>query len=162
MPRVLSTRSFTTLSLLAVAFCVTGSNVLEAQVASHTNAFTGVWKLDPSRSKYAVGQGPKSATITFARDGSLTYQMRQYDGQTLTWSHPWSIGQEVPVNGIPNGTIITRIQGNVVDDRMRISGVLVQIIHAVLSSDGKELTATVTHLDERRRALTDVQVFQRK
>src|SRR3569833_1080534 len=96
LPRVLSTRSFTTLSLLALAICVTGSNVLEAQAASHTNAFTGVWKLDPSRSKYAVGQGPKSATITFARDGSLTYQMRQYDGQTLTWSHPWSIGKEDP------------------------------------------------------------------
>jgi hypothetical protein len=136
--------------------------ILQAQVTDHTNAFTGTWKLNPSRSKYASGQGPKSATITFAPDGSLTFQVVQIDGKRFKWSHEWSVRKEVPVNGIENGTIITKLQGNVVDDTMRISGQVVQIIQAVLSSDGIELTATITHLDEQRHALQDVQVFERQ
>ena len=62
------------------------------------------------------------------------------DGKPMKWSHPWSGGKEVPVNGVENGTIISKMQGRMNGryDEGRYKEK--QTVYAVLSPDGRSLT----------------------
>src|SRR5947209_17351512 len=84
--------------------------------ADHTNAFTGTWKLNVAKSKFSQGPGPQSVTVTIAPDGTFTLDGVSPQGKPIKWSHPWSVEKEVPVDGIENGTIITKLQGHMADD----------------------------------------------
>ncbi len=77
--------------------------VLFAQT-DHVTAFTGTWKLNGAKSTFNPGPAPKSVTVTNAPDG--TFQVESVDGQgkTMKWSHAWSGGAEVPIDGIENAT----------------------------------------------------------
>jgi len=140
--------------LFAVAF------VLIAQ-ADHTNAFTGTWKLNVEKSKF-IGPAPQSATVTIAPDGSFTFEGVDQKGQPHKWSHAWSVDKEVPVDGIDNGTIMTKLQGHTADDVMKIGGKTVQKVHAVLSPDGKTITATIDATDPQGRSVHNVEVYDKQ
>ena len=83
-------------------------------------------------------------------------------GTPMKWSHRWSGGKEVPVDGIESGTIITKVQGRVADDTMKVGGKTVETVHAVVSQDGKTVTATVDGTDMQGRPMHHVEVFEKQ
>jgi len=135
--------------------------VLVAQT-DHTNAFTGTWKLNVAKSKFSPGPGPQSATVTIASDGTFTLEGVSPQGKPMKWSHPWSVDKEVPVDGIENGTIISKLQGRMADDTMKIGGKTVQTVHAVVSPDEKIITATINATDQQGRRVHSVEVYEKQ
>lgn len=109
----------------------------------HTNAFTGTWKLNVAKSKFDPGPPPQSVTVTLAPDGTFTVDEIDSKGNPVHLSHPWSGGKEVPMQGIPNATDVTRIHGREMDDTMKQAGKVVQTVHVVVAPDGKTSTATI-------------------
>ena len=135
--------------------------VLVAQT-DHTNAFTGTWKLNVAKSKYSPGPAPQSVMVTIAPDGTFTLEGVGTEGKPMKWSHPWSVDKEVPVDGIENGTIISKLQGRTADDTMKIGGKTVQTVHAVVSPDGRTIRATIDATDEQGRHMHSVEVYDKQ
>jgi hypothetical protein len=135
--------------------------VLIAQT-DHTNAFTGTWKLNAAKSQYSPGPGPQSATVTIAPDGRFTLKAVDPQGRPGKYSYPWSVGQEVPVDGIRNATVSTTLQGRTADRTMKIEGKTVQTAHAVVSPDGKTMTVTVEVVNPQGQAPHIVEVYEKQ
>jgi hypothetical protein len=57
------------------------------------------------------------ACFTVAPDGTFTVEGVDSQGKPIQWSHPWSGGKEVPINGIENATMLTKVHGRRLDDR---------------------------------------------
>jgi hypothetical protein len=74
----------------------------------------------------------------------------------------WSGGAEVPVEGIPDGTIISKMQNNTNNDEMKVGGKTVQTVHAVVSPDGRTLTATLDGTDRQGHSFHHVEVFDKQ
>jgi hypothetical protein len=146
--------------VLQLALLFASALVLMAQ-ADHTNAFTGTWKLNVEKSKFS-GPVPQSSTVTIAPDGTFTFEAVDQKGEPHKWSHAWSVGKEVPIDGIENGTIISKLQGRTADDVMKVGGKTVQKVHAVLSPDGKTITATIDGTDPQGRSVHDVEVYEKQ
>jgi hypothetical protein len=117
-----------------------------AAQANHVTAFTGTWKLDIPRSTFSPGPAPKNVTVTNAPDGSFTAASIDFQGRAIKWSHSWSNGTEVPIDGMENATIRSTVRGNNMDETMKIAGIIAETVHAVVSSDGKIMTTTVNVL----------------
>ena len=147
---------FLYLSQLVLVFA---SAVAFTAPMDHTSAFTGIWKLNVAKSKFNPGPGPQSATVTIAPDGAFTFEGVSPQGKPNKWSHAWSVDKEVPVDGIENATIITKLQGRTADDTMKISGKTVETVHAVVSQDGKTFTATIHATDQQGRPVHNVEVY---
>ena len=110
---------------------------------NHTTPFTGTWKLNKAKSKFSPGSAPKSVTITNALDGFFTATSVDAQDRQVTWSHPWSDGKEVPINGMENATMLSKIRGNTLNETMRIAGVIAETVHVVVSPDGRTMTTTI-------------------
>src|SRR4051812_16985770 len=112
-------KHFHSVSWLALVFV--SAVVLVAQT-QHITLFTGIWKLNVAKSKFHPGTAPQSVTITVAPDGTFTVEGVDSQGKPMQWSHPWSGGKEVPIHGIENATMLTKVQGRMLDDAMKIGG----------------------------------------
>jgi hypothetical protein len=130
--------------------------------ADHTNAFTGTWKLNTAKSQYKPGPGPQSATVTIAPDGSFTLKAVDPQGRPGKYSYSWSVGKEVPVEGIAEATVITELQGHTADRTMKIAGKVVQTAHAVVSPDGRTMTVTVKVADPQGPPPQIVEVYEKQ
>lgn len=148
--------SFSRLVLLFVP-----AAILVAQM-DHTNAFTGTWKLNVAKSKFSPGPAPQSSMVTMAPDGTFTMEGVDSQGKPFKLSHPWSVNKEVPVDGIENATIITKLQGRTMDDTMKSGGKTVQTVHAVLSPDRRTSTATIDATDEQGRHIHNVVIYEKQ
>jgi hypothetical protein len=127
-----------------------------------TDAFTGTWKLNVAKSKFSSGAAPQSATVTVAPDGTFTMEGVNEKGKPVKWSHAPSVDKEVPVDGIENGTIISKLQGRTVEETMKVGGKTVQTVHAVLSPDGKTIRATIDGTDNQGRHRHGVEVYDKQ
>jgi hypothetical protein len=110
---------------------------------NHSTAFTGVWKLNRAKSTFNPGPGPKSVTVTNAPDGIFTAESVEAQGESIKWSHAWSGGAEVPIDGLENATMLSKVKGHTLDETMRIGGKTVETVHAVVSQNGKTMTTTI-------------------
>jgi hypothetical protein len=116
--------------------------VLFAQT-DHTTAFTGTWKLNGAKSTFNPGPAPKSVTVTNAPDGTFKAQSVDAQGKAIKWSHAWSGGAEVPIDGIENATILSKVRGHTLDETMKIGGKTAETVHAVVSPNGRTMTTTI-------------------
>jgi hypothetical protein len=111
--------------------------------ADHTTAFTGTWKLNGAKSTFSPGPAPKSVTVTNGPDGTFKAESVDTQGKPIEWSHAWSGGAEVPIEGIENATIVSKVRGQTLDETMRIGGKTAETVHAVVSPNGRTMTTTV-------------------
>jgi len=148
-------------SFLRLVLLLVPAVVLVAQT-DHTNAFTGTWKLNVAKSKFTSGPPPQSATITIAPDGTFTMDGVDQKGEPNKWSHPWSVDKEVPLEGIENGTVISKLQGRTAEDTMKIGGKTVQTVHAALSPDGRTIKATIDGTDKQGGHVHNVEVYDKQ
>jgi hypothetical protein len=126
------------------------------------DAFTGTWKLNLAKSKFSSGAGPQSATITVTPDGTFTMEEVNEKGKPMKWSHASSVDKEVPIDGIENGTMISKVQGSTLNETMKVAGKTVQTVHAVLSPDGKTIRATIDGTDNQGRHRHSVEVYDKQ
>jgi hypothetical protein len=134
--------------------------VLVAQ-ADHTTAFTGTWKTNLAKSTFGEVP-PHAVTVTQAPDGTFTVEGLGPNGKPMKWSHAWSGGKEVPIEGLENGTIISKIKGRTQDDTIKVNGKIVQTVHSVLSPDGKTVTATTDITDNQGHHTHHVEVLEKQ
>jgi|WetSurMetagenome_2_1015567.scaffolds.fasta_scaffold664688_1 hypothetical protein len=133
------------LDLFSSLALLIGCGLLCPAQTGHITAFTGTWKLNLSKSKFDPGPPLKSFTLTFTPDGTRHLDLVGANGQPLKASLPWSDGKEVTPAGLgmENTRVISRIQGNTVDDTWRRDGTTIEKVHGAVSSDGRTLTMNV-------------------
>jgi len=124
-----------------------------AAQTDHTTAFTGTWKLNGAKSKFSAGSAPRSVTVTNASDGTFTVESVDAQGRPIKWSHPWSGGKEVPIDGIGDATILSKVRGRALDETMKIGGKAVETVHGVVSPNGKTMTTTINATADHPRGL---------
>jgi hypothetical protein len=107
--------------------------------------FVGTWKVDPAKSKFKTGAGPKEQTATISESGGdldIAVKGTAADGS------PISIHYTVPLGG-GTGKVIESSYDAVTGKRMNPNeretqyskgGKVVYTTHAKLSKDGKTLT----------------------
>jgi len=114
-----------------------------ALAADHITAFTGTWQYNPAKSAFQPGPPFKSFTITFTREGVRNLDLVDGGGRVVKVSLPWSDGKEVTPEGMENARVVSRIQGNTVEDTWRQNGRIIETVRGVVSADGKTLTMHV-------------------
>lgn len=124
---------------------------------------TGVWKMNPAKSKYSPGPAPKSSTITttaVAGGGfkSVTETMQATGAATkseVTWMFD---GKDHPVTGNPNSTsqAYTKVDAMHYTVVSKI-GTTVSVTSKVeLAKDGKSRTSTQTGTDAQGKAVNNM------
>lgn len=148
---------------LVVAFCICSIILTAAD-----NPFVGTWKLNTAKSKGTPGTMNKEATVVFETDANgvkRTVKGIDADGQKLEASGtvPWD-GMEHKVDG-PMGPAMVAVKS--VNDRkinvtVKVNGKVVSSGRAVVSKDGKTMTASFKGEDPKGRKFDNVEVFDRQ
>jgi hypothetical protein len=134
------------------------------------DAFTGTWKLNVAKSKFAQGREMKAGTLTVAEQGdnamvtaigtngegkalSIKYTV-PFKGGTLTYTE----------GGPPAGTTVVakRVDANTIEFTVASNGKQVANDHAVLSANGKTITLTRNGVDANGKAVTGTEVYNRQ
>jgi hypothetical protein len=143
--------------------CFTGA-LLAADV------FTGTWKLNVAKSKFATGTEPKDITAVVAEQGAnlaVTVKGTAGDGK------PISVKYTVPVKGgavsytegapATGATVMAkRPNASTMDSASSVNGKEVGSTHAVVSADGKTLTRVVKGMDAQGKAFQNTEVYERQ
>jgi hypothetical protein len=128
----------------------------------------GTWKLNPAKSTFSPGPGPRSQTITFAPspDGiKLASDVVDAEGKA---SHTGYIskfdGKDVPWTGNPNADTASprRIDANSYENVWKKDGKATINSKVTVSADGKTLTITQTGADASGKAVGSTLVFDRQ
>ena len=148
---------------LLPAFCI-----FSVILTAADNPFVGTWKLNTAKSKGTSGTMSKEQTIVFQTEGNgvkRTVTGIDADGQKINMSAtiPWD-GMEHKVDG-PMGPAMVAVKS--VDDRtlnvtVRVNGKVVSNGRAVVSKDGKTMTASFKGEDPKGRKFDNVEVFDRQ
>jgi hypothetical protein len=148
--------------LLSVLLLFVCGATLVAQT-DHITPFTGTWKMNGAKSKFSPGPAPKTITVTNAPDGTFTAESLDDQGRRTQWSHRWSGGTEVDINGIENATMISKVRGHTVDETIKIAGKTVETVHAVVSPNGRNMTTTIDGTkDYRGQPMHDVLFLEKQ
>ena len=141
------------------------SNPVAAQTADN---FIGTWKLNVEQSKFSPGPGPKSLTITIepAPGGfMLTAKGVAADGSAIDNSYTATYdGKDVPVT---NPTDFDAISTKLLDANTRHTvrkkgGKEVQVLHSVVSNDGKHYTTTTTGVNAKGEKINSTAVYDKQ
>jgi hypothetical protein len=156
------------LALLAVtSVIVVGGTAL----AQSSNSEVGIWKLNVAKSQISPGTGPKSATIKFETAGAGTkVTVDGVDATDGTMRHWESIthydGKDSPITGnAPNAadTVArTRVNATTTTEVNKKGGKIMATGTAVVSSDGKTMTSTITVPNPEGQAINLVLVWDKQ
>jgi hypothetical protein len=158
--------TLTTIATLCLA-AVFATALPQAGLAQ-SNAWLGIWKLNPAKSNYPTGQAPRSSTYNYKLDGAnLTNTVETVDaaGNTTKTLNPHIYdGQAHPITG--NANVDTRMyakpDANTVISASMKGGKLVQVTTIVLSQDGKTITTTTRGTDAKGQQLNSVAVYDKQ
>ena len=143
--------------------------VFSAALFAADNPFLGTWKMNVAKSKGTPGTLAKEATVKFEAVGDeikRTVTGTDGDGQpmkmegTLSWD-----GKEHKVDN-PDGSsvmvAVKKVNDHTLDVTVNQNGKLLQTVKAVVSKDGKTMTATVKGEDPKGRKLDNVEVLEKQ
>lgn len=133
---------------------------LAAQTPAN-NAFTGTWKLNVAKSKFDPGPGPKSVTLHLSEVKASVDEI-QTDGKKLNYSFTPSQGVAVPIEGMRDATIMEqRIDDHTVEHTWKFGP---QTLHgkAVLSSNGKHMTYTMTGTTLDGKSIHNIEMYDKQ
>lgn len=142
-----------------------------AAIAFGADAFTGTWKLNVAKSKFAKGQEIKEQTVTIVEQGdNAMVTAKGTDGA----GKPISVMYNAPLKGSgpltysqggpPAGTTVMtkRVNASTIDWTTTTDGKQVATTHFVLSADGKTFTGTRKGVDAEGKSVTTVTVWDRQ
>ena len=129
----------------------------------------GTWKLDPTKSKYSTGNGPKNLTVvTEEKDGDLqiTATGTAADGTPISvkFTVPEKGGAGKVLEGTAeyDGITAKPVTGNVLDTTTTKNGKEVATRHTVVSKDGKTVRSTVKGINAQGNPVSATEVFEKQ
>ena len=148
--------------LMSLLLCLVGASVCFAD-----DPQIGTWKLNEAKSKIGVGS-PKATTVVYAAAGDsvkVTVDGTDSDGKPIhsEWTGKFD-GKDYPVTGssTEDTRSYTKVDANTLaftnkkGDKVTISG------RAVVSSDGKTRTVTITGTDPKGKKFTSTAVYDKQ
>ena len=128
----------------------------------------GTWKLDPSKSSFKPGPGPKSSTVVVEPAGkgiTVAVDAVNAEGSPMKWGFTtMRDGKEVPVTGNPMYDTATSTQASPTSGETvyKKAGKVVVTSKLALSADGKTMTLTSTGTDAKGQAIHNVSVYTKQ
>jgi hypothetical protein len=142
---------------LAAICAVALSEVAGAQ----TDPLVGTWKLDVAKSTYKPGPAPKSATVVIEAAGKgikVAVDAVTADGP-MKWGYSGAgDGKDSPVSGNPmyDAAAVTRTTPSESTIVYKKAGKTIATVKAVVSKDGKTMTATTDGTDAKGQTIHNV------
>ena len=143
--------------------------VFSAALFAADNPFLGTWKMNVAKSKGTPGTLMKEGTVKFEAAGNeikRTVTGIDGDGQpmnisgTLAWD-----GKEHKIDN-PDGSsvmvAVKKVNDRTLNVTVKQNLKLLQTVKAVVSKDGKTMTATVKGEDPKGRKLNNVEVLEKQ
>ena len=132
--------------------------------------FLGTWKLDPAKSKYDPGPGPKSSTVVYSADGdwiAIKIEGVAADGKATSNSFRYKRdGKDYPWNTATESGKST-ISIKMMDDHHSVAtvkrdGKAISTSKNTISKDGKTRTMATTGTNAEGKKYSNVAVFTRQ
>jgi hypothetical protein len=136
-----------------------------------STAFVGTWKLNLDKSKYPVGQAPKSLTRMVSADGdNVTYKFDGVgpDGTAFSFSFTTKLDgtdAEVSGTGVPYGAdhiAIKQVNSHMSSATLKKGGKIVGTTSATVSHDGKMATLTSKGTDANGKPTKSVSIYDKQ
>jgi hypothetical protein len=134
------------------------------------DAFTGTWKLNVAKSKFAAGTEVKEVNVVVAEQGAnlaITVKGTAANGEPISakYTFPAKGGPVTYTEGAPASgatTTVKRVNASTIDSTMSLNGKDVGGTHAVVSADGKTVTRVVKGMDAQGKAFENSEVYERQ
>jgi hypothetical protein len=134
------------------------------------DAFTGTWKLNVAKSKFAAGMEVKDVTAVIAEEGAnlvVTVKGAAGDGKPISvkYTFPAKGGAVNYTEGAPaSGATVTskRVNASAIDSTSSLNGKEVGSTHAVIAADGRTVTRVVKGADAQGKAYQNTEVYERQ
>jgi hypothetical protein len=149
----------TTLLLVALAL-----NVAAAAADQHS----GIWKMNPAKSKYSPGPAPKSNTVKI--DSDADNAKLSADGIDAA-GNPTHVeytakydGKDYPITGVPNADTVSleRPDASTIRSTMKKGDQVVMTVTSVISKDGKTRTSTFKGKNAEGQDVNNVVVYDKQ
>ena len=134
------------------------------------DAFTGTWKLNVAKSKFAAGMEAKDVTVVITEEGAnlvVTVKGTAGDGKPISvkYTFPAKGGAVNYTEGAPaSGATVNskRVNASTIDSTSSLNGKEVGSTHAVLAADGKTVTRVVKGVDAKGKAYQNTELYERQ
>ena len=149
----------TTLLLVALALNVPGA-VADTQ--------SGVWKMDPAKSKYDPGPAAKSITLKIESAGdTIKYTSDGIDAAGNPTHMEYTAkydGKDYPITGNPNADTVALEQtdANTTRSTLKKDGQVVMTVTSVVSNDGKTRTSTFKGKNAKGQDINNILVYNKQ
>ena len=134
------------------------------------DVFSGTWKLNVAKSKFAAGTEVKEVTVVVAEQGA---NLKVAATGTTGDGKPISVKYTIPVKGgavsytegaPASGATATvkRVNASTIESTSSLNGKEVGSTHSVVSDDGKTLTRVVKGMDAQGKAFQNTEIYERQ
>ena len=144
---------------------------IAAGLAAADDPLMGNWKLNVAKSKYEIGQAPKSYTRSHeAVPNGMKVSREEVDAAGKVYHPSWTAkfdGKDYPLLGEPGGMVdslyLKRLDPHTVVGGSKKNGVLINELRWEVSQDGKTFTWIATRVNPPElKGKKVIQVFDRQ
>jgi hypothetical protein len=153
--------------MIAIGVCLIAFAI--GAYAQPSPASLGTWKLNPAKSKYSPGPGPKSLVVKFEASGKdgvkLTSDGVSADGKKSSGSYTAKYdGKDYPLTGSPVADTVSlrRIDANTMERTDKKNGKVVQTLTRTMAKDGKSFTVAVKGTNPKGQPISNLMVFEKQ
>jgi len=129
---------------------------------------SGVWKMDPAKSKYDPGPAAKSITLKIESDGdNIKYSSDGIDASGNPTHMEYTAkydGKDYPITGNPNADTVAleRTDPNTTRSTLKKDGQVVMTVTSVVSNDGKTRTSTFKGKNAKGQDVNNILVYNKQ
>ena len=129
---------------------------------------SGVWKMDPAKSKYDPGPAAKSITLKIESDGdAIKYTSDGIDAAGNPTHMEYTAkydGKDYPITGNPNADTVAleRADANTTRSTLKKDGQIVMTVTSVVSDDGKTRTSTFKGKNAKGQDVNNILVYNKQ
>jgi hypothetical protein len=156
-----------TMKLVAIAVGVLIVMLGVAVSVASADQFSGTWKLNAAKSKYATGQAPQALTLKVESDADsykLTGDGTDSAGKPLHAEYSAKFdGKDYPAKTPYGDTVsLKRIDANTIESTNKKDGKVTVTVTTVISKDGKTRTSTFKGKDAEGHEINNVAVYDKQ
>jgi hypothetical protein len=129
---------------------------------------SGVWKMDPAKSKYDPGPAAKSITLKIESDGdNIKYSSDGIDASGNPTHMEYTAkydGKDYPITGNPNADTVAleRTDANTTRSTLKKDGQVMMTVTSVVSNDGKTRTSTFKGKNAKGQDVNNILVYNKQ